>query len=61
MLCCNCLLLYNDNGIYKKVTQFQVNYSNGTSRRSANLNKTSGTKVISNSVLRSRRLVSILY
>ncbi|WP_159019381.1 type IX secretion system sortase PorU [Algibacter sp. L3A6] len=40
-----------DNGIYKKVTQFQVNYSNGTSRRSANLNKTSGTKVISNSVL----------
>ncbi|MCL5128954.1 type IX secretion system sortase PorU [Algibacter sp. L4_22] len=43
--------IINDNGVYKKVTQFQVNYSNGASRRGVSSNKVSRTKVISNSVL----------
>ncbi|MDN3666301.1 type IX secretion system sortase PorU [Algibacter miyuki] len=43
--------IINDNGVFKKVTQFQVNYTNGFARRGTSLNKALGTKEISNSVL----------
>lgn len=43
--------IIKDNGVFKKITQFQVNYSNGISRRSTSSNKVARTKVISNSVL----------
>jgi len=43
--------IINDNGVFKKVTQFQVNYSSGISSRGATANKLAEKKVITNSVL----------
>jgi len=45
--------IIKENGVFKKVLSFQLNYKNGTSRAVITQNKVSNSKVISNSVLNS--------
>ena len=45
--------IIKENGVFKKIISFQVDYNTGTSRTSIAQNKTSKSKVISNSVLSS--------
>jgi len=45
--------IIKENGVFKKLLSFQVNYKNGTSRAVSAQNRVSDSKVISNSVLNS--------
>ena len=44
-------IIKDENGNYKKVTSFQINYKNGSDSRSSLLKRNNGSRVITNSVL----------
>ncbi|PWH83464.1 peptidase C25 [Algibacter marinivivus] len=46
-------IIKDENGNYKKVTSFQINYKNGSDSRSSLLKRNNGSRVITNSVLNS--------